>query len=75
MAFGERGTVSGGTPFEVRCFLRHRGSDDLHVASLEPLVPPEVKADSTPSFVVNGKKLTGNHGIDNFAEVIDAAAP
>ncbi|MEZ5905701.1 MAG: DsbA family protein [Geminicoccaceae bacterium] len=35
----------------------------------------EYGINSTPSFVVNGKKLTGNHGIENFAEVIDAAAP
>ncbi|MCB9625027.1 MAG: DUF58 domain-containing protein [Sandaracinus sp.] len=52
------GSVVPGTPFEVRCFLRHRGADDLHVASLEPLVPPEVKADSTPSFVVPGRSRT-----------------
>ncbi len=35
----------------------------------------EYGIDSTPSFVVNGEKLTGGNGIENFAEVIDAAAP
>lgn len=35
----------------------------------------EYAINSTPSFVVNGEKLTGGNGIENFAEVIEAAAP
>lgn len=35
----------------------------------------EYGINSTPSFVVNGEKLTGGNGIENFAEIIDAAAP
>jgi uncharacterized protein (DUF58 family) len=52
------GSVVPGTPFEVRCFLRHRGADDLHVATLEPLVPPEVHVERTPSFVVPARTRT-----------------
>lgn len=33
------GAVVPGAPFEVRCFLRHRGREPLVLASLEPIVP------------------------------------
>lgn len=52
------GSVVPGAPFEVRCFLRHRGADDLHVAGLAPLVAPEVKVEPTRSFVVPGRTRT-----------------
>src|SRR5690349_7424480 len=33
------GAVVPGTPFEVKCFLRHRGGEPLVLATLEPIVP------------------------------------
>lgn len=33
------GAVVPGAPFEVRCFLRHRGHEPLVLAALEPIVP------------------------------------
>jgi uncharacterized protein (DUF58 family) len=33
------GAVVPGAPFDVRCFLRHRGSEPLLLASLDPIVP------------------------------------
>ncbi|UJR79031.1 DUF58 domain-containing protein [Sandaracinus amylolyticus] len=33
------GAVVPGAPFDVRCFMRHRGLEPLLLASLEPIVP------------------------------------
>lgn len=33
------GAVVPGAPFEVKCFLRHRGGEPLVLATLEPIVP------------------------------------
>ncbi|MBX3248879.1 MAG: DUF58 domain-containing protein [Myxococcales bacterium] len=52
------GSVVPGAPFEVRCFLRHRGSDDLYVAALEPIVAPGVDVETTPAFVVPARSRT-----------------
>jgi uncharacterized protein (DUF58 family) len=47
LASGEPGSGGGavvpGAPFEVRCFLRHRGSHPLLLGSLEPVVPLAAK--------------------------------
>lgn len=37
------GAVVPGAPFDVKCFLRHRGSEPLLLASLDPIVPGGAK--------------------------------
>lgn len=43
LSHGEPGADAGaavpGKPFEVRCFVRHRGDEPLYIRSIEPLVP------------------------------------
>ena len=48
------GVVVPGVPFDVRCYVRHRGSRSLILRSLRPIVPGGVTlVDETPSAVLD----------------------
>ena len=47
------GAVVPGAPFEVRCYIRHRGPQGLLLAALEPIVPGGARrVDEDPSALV-----------------------
>ncbi len=50
------GAVVPGVEFLVRCYVRHRGSGDISVDSLEPIVGPNVTVLRTPQCVQLGER-------------------
>lgn len=57
LAHGDPGAGGGaavpGAPFEVRCFVRHRGEDRLVLSDLEPILPAGARlADDAPRALV-----------------------
>jgi uncharacterized protein (DUF58 family) len=47
-ASGGSGTIVPGTPFQVRCYVRHRGGEALALTDVRPLAPGGVELLATP---------------------------
>ncbi len=45
------GAAIPGAPFEVRCYVRHRGAMNLDATGLEPIVPSAVKVERCPTAI------------------------